>query len=157
MRNNCLSEKCLSDFKNHLLREEKSSVTIEKYMHDVRDFYVFVNDRLLTKDIVIEYKMQLTEKYAVRSVNSKLASINSLLVFLGREDCRVKSLKFQRETYFSEEKELTKAEYLRLLQAAKNNPRLHLIIETICGTGTGIRVSDCTHFLRNRKGHSQAG
>lgn len=93
MRNNCLSEKCLSDLKNHLLREKKSRVTIEKYMHDVRDFYVFVNDRLLTKDIVIEYKMQLTEKYAVRSVNSKLASINSLLVFLGREDCRVKSLK----------------------------------------------------------------
>ncbi|MGN1112566.1 MAG: tyrosine-type recombinase/integrase [Acutalibacteraceae bacterium] len=113
-------------------------------MHDVRDFYVFVNNRLLTKDIVIEYKMQLTEKYAVRSVNSKLASINSLLVFLGREDCRVKSLKLQRETYSSEEKELTKTEYLRLLQAAKNNPRLHLIIETICGTG--IRVSELKYF-----------
>lgn len=144
MRNKSLSEKSLSDFQKQLIQEEKSSITIEKYMHDVKDFYGFVNNRVLTKDIVIEYKTQLTEKYAVRSVNSKLASINSLLMFLGREDCKVKSLKLQRETYSSEEKELTKAEYLRLLQAAKNNPRLHLIIETICGTG--IRVSELKYF-----------
>lgn len=144
MRNKSLSEKSLSDFQKHLIQEEKSNITIEKYMHDVKDFYIFVNNRVLTKDVVIEYKTQLTEKYAVRSVNSKLASINSFLMFLGRQDCKVKSLKLQRETYSSEEKELTKAEYLRLLQAAKNNPRLHLIIETICGTG--IRVSELKYF-----------
>lgn len=144
MSNKTISAKSLSDFQKHLIQEEKSCITIEKYIHDVKDFYIFVNNRVLTKDVVIEYKTQLTEKYAVRSVNSKLASINSLLMFLGREDCKVKSLKLQRETYSSEEKELTKAEYLRLLQAAKNNPRLHLIIETICGTG--IRVSELKHF-----------
>lgn len=144
MRNKSLSEKSLSDFQKHLIQEEKSNITIEKYIHDVKDFYIFVNNRVLTKDVVIEYKAQLTEKYAVRSVNSKLASINSFLMFLGRQDCKVKSLKLQRETYSSEEKELTKAEYLRLLQAAKNNPRLHLIIETICGTG--IRVSELKYF-----------
>lgn len=144
MRNKSISEKSLSDFKKHLIQEEKSSITIEKYMHDVKDFYIFINNRNLTKDIVIEYKAQLTEKYAVRSVNSKLASINSLLMFLGRTDCKVKSLKLQRETYSSEEKELTKDEYLRLLQSAKNNPRLQLIIETICGTG--IRVSELKYF-----------
>lgn len=144
MNNKTISEKSLSDFQKHLIQEEKSSITIEKYMHDVKDFYIFVNNRVLTKDVVIEYKTQLTEKYAVRSVNSKLASINSLLMFLGRQDCKVKSLKLQRETYSLEEKELTKAEYLRLLQAAKNNPRLHLIIETICGTG--IRVSELKYF-----------
>lgn len=144
MKNKNISEKSLSEFQKHLIQEEKSSITIEKYMHDVKDFYIFINNRVLTKDIVIEYKTQLTEKYAVRSVNSKLASINSLLMFLGRQDCKVKSLKLQRETYSSEEKELTKAEYLRLLQAAKNNPRLHLIIETICGTG--IRVSELKYF-----------
>lgn len=144
MKNKTISEKSLSDFQKHLIQEEKSSITIEKYMHDVKDFYIFVNNRVLTKDVVIEYKTQLKEKYAVRSVNSKLASINSLLMFLGRQDCKVKSLKLQRETYSSEEKELTKAEYLRLLQAAKNNPRLHLIIETICGTG--IRVSELKYF-----------
>ncbi|MGN1467882.1 MAG: tyrosine-type recombinase/integrase [Ruminococcus sp.] len=144
MKNKTISVKSLSDFQKHLIQEEKSSITIEKYMHDVKDFYIFVNNRVLTKDIVIEYKAQLTEKYAVRSVNSKIASINSLLMFLEREDCKVKSLKLQRETYSSEEKELTKAEYLRLLQAAKNNPRLHLIIETICGTG--IRVSELKYF-----------
>ncbi|MCQ4023361.1 MULTISPECIES: tyrosine-type recombinase/integrase [unclassified Ruminococcus] len=144
MKNKSLSKKSMSDFQKHLIQEEKSSITIEKYMHDVKDFYIFVNNRVLTKDIVIEYKSQLTERYAVRSVNSKLASLNSLLAFLNREDCKVKSLKLQREIYSAEERELTKSEYLRLLQAAKNNPRLHLIIETICGTG--IRVSELRYF-----------
>lgn len=144
MKNKIVSKKSLSDFQKYLIQEEKSSITIEKYMHDVKDFYIFVNNRVLTKDIVIEYKAQLTDKYAVRSVNSKLASINSLLIFLRREDCKVKNLKLQRETYSSEEKELTKVEYLRLLQTAKNNPRLHLIIETICSTG--IRVSELKYF-----------
>ena len=53
-----------------------------------------------------------------------LASLNSLLGFLGWEDCWVKSLKTQRQTYSPEEKELTRAEYLRLLKAAKDRPQL---------------------------------
>lgn len=144
MSNERLSEGCLQDFYKHLVREEKSKITIEKYMRDVKDFFIFVKDRALTKEAVIEYKKYLTESYAVRSVNSKLASINSFLSFLHREDCRVKNLKLQRETYLPEEKELSKEEYLRLLQAANNNSRLRLIIETICGTG--IRVSELRYF-----------
>ena len=54
----------------------------------------------------------------------------------------MKSLKLQREIYCTEEKELTKAEYLRLVNTAKEkkNERLALILQTICGTG--IRVSE---------------
>lgn len=44
----------------------------------------------------------------------------------------------------TEDKELTKSEYLRLLDAAKDRPQLHLILETICGTG--IRVSELRFF-----------
>ena len=39
---------------------------------------------------------------------------------------------------------MSKAEYLRLLAAAENQPRLRLILETICGTG--IRVSELHYF-----------
>lgn len=131
-------------FKEYLIREEKSVITIDKYLHDVKMFVAFMNGASIRKDAVLEYKKSLTEKYAVRSVNSKLASLGSLFSFLGWEDCKVKSLKLQRQTYSAEEKELTKAEYLRLLEAARRNPRLRLIIETICGTG--IRVSELQYF-----------
>lgn len=88
--------------------------------------------------------MLIEKGYAVRSINSMLASLNSMFDFLGWQDCKVKSLKTQRQTYCTEEKELTKAEYLRLLKAAEQRPQLRLIMETICGTG--IRVSELGFF-----------
>lgn len=139
-----LTRKIISDFKEYLILEEKSLITVEKYIHDVKVFMDYADGAEITKDIVLAYKQELISKYAVRSVNSKLASLCSLFSFLGWDDCKVKSLKIQRQTYSSEEKELTKAEYMRLLNAANNNPRLRLIIETICSTG--IRVSELQYF-----------
>ncbi len=73
-----------------------------------------------------------------------LASLNSLLDFLGRAECKVKSLRCQRQTYLAEEKELSKGEYLRLLAAAKDRPQICLVMQTICATG--IRVSELRYF-----------
>ena len=128
-----------------MIREEKSAATVEKYLRDVRAFFVFAEQTALTKELVMAYKEQLIVKdYAVRSINSMLASLNSLLNYLGCGDCRVKNLKSQRQIYSTEDKELSKAEYMRLLKAAENQPQLRLVIETICGTG--IRVSELQHF-----------
>ena len=123
--------------------EEKSENTIEKYLRDVRAFAEYLSGAEITKETVIAYKNKLlSENYAVRSMNSMLASLNSLFSFLGWSDCKVKSIKLQRQIYCSEEKELTKAEYIRLVHTAKQkgNERLNLILQTICGTG--IRVSE---------------
>lgn len=144
MKNRILTSEKIKGFKEYLIYEEKSKITVDKYIHDVSAFMEYANGLEITKNIVLSYKKELVSKYAVRSVNSKLASVNSFLSFLGWEDCKVKSLKIQRETYSSEEKELTKTEYIRLLNAANNNSRLRLIIETICGTG--IRVSELQYF-----------
>ena len=75
-----------------------------------------------------------------------LASINSLFSFLGWADLKVKSVKFQQQIYCSEEKELTKAEYVRLVNTAKRKgkERLNLVLQTICGTG--IRVSELQYI-----------
>ena len=73
-----------------------------------------------------------------------LASVNSFLDFLELSVCKVKNIRTQRQTYCAEEKELTKAEYLRLLSASKKNEQLNLVLQTICGTG--IRVSELRFF-----------
>lgn len=144
MKERILTEKIINDFRGQLTCEEKSQITIEKYVQDVRMFFLFVGKKEISKELVLLYKEWLMNKYAARSVNSKLASLNSLFVYLGWVDCRVKSLKIQREIYVSEEKELTKNEYVRLLRATEQNTRLKLVIETICGTG--IRVSELKYF-----------
>ena len=142
MEERTLTADIICQFKEHLILEERSENTIEKYMRDIKAFVAFLSDATLTKEIVIEYKKHLQENYAVRSVNSMLASINSLLDFLGWIDLKVKSIKLQQQIYCHEEKELTRAEYERLCRTAErnHNKRLNLILQTICGTG--IRVSE---------------
>ena len=140
-----LTPQMLNGFKQYLKCEEKSGATIEKYLRDAQAFLSYINGRSVTKDATVAYKQWLTDKgYALRSLNSMLAALNCLLDYLGWSDCRVKSLRQQRLTYCAEEKELTKEEYLRLLAAAQADSRLHLIIQTICGTG--IRVSELQYF-----------
>ncbi len=141
MKEKRLTPTSISAFENYLMSEEKSASTIEKYVRDVRAFAKYAIGAI-DKTTVIAYKKHLQEHYAVRSVNSMLASINSLFAFLGWHDLKVKALKLQQQVYCPEEKELTKAEYARLCRAAQNkhNERLNLILQTICGTG--IRVSE---------------
>ena len=143
MEGRFLTEEKIIQFKQHLISEEKSVSTVDKYLRDVRVFAVFLEGREVTKEIAVAYKQKLVEDgYAVKSVNSMLASISSLFSFLGWYDCKVKAIKQQRQIFCGEDKELTKAEYFRLLNVAKQqkNDRLNLILQTICGTG--IRVSE---------------
>lgn len=147
MKGQFLTDKLVAEFSAHLKQEEKSQNTTEKYLRDVRMFAAHFRGTEITKEMVIAYKSKLlAEHYAVRSVNSMLASLNSLFTFLGWSDCKVKSMKLQRQIYCPEEKELTKAEYLRLVNTAKRKgkERLNLILQTICGTG--IRVSELEYI-----------
>ena len=154
MNTQILTNKDLQTFRKHLILEEKSAATVEKYLRDTCAFLEFADHRTVSKEVVVTYKNQLIEKgYAVRSINSMLASLNSLFDFLGWPDCKVKNLKTQHQTYCAEEKELTKAEYLRLLQAAESRPQLRLIMETICGTG--IRVSELRYFTVEAVAHGE--
>lgn len=146
MKGRYVTAKAIAEFKEHLILEERSEITIEKYIRDVKAFAKYTQNSAITKETVIAYKKYLQENYAVRSVNSMLASINSLFMFLGWHDLKVKALKLQQQVYCPEEKELTKAEYARLCRAAQNkhNERLNLILQTICGTG--IRVSELQYI-----------
>jgi integrase/recombinase XerD len=156
MNGRFITAKMIGKFKEYLISEERSPITVEKYIRDVRAFSVFTGNSEITKETVIAYKKSLQENYAVRSVNSMLASINSLFAFLGWHDLRVKSLKLQQQVFCPEEKELTRAEYSRLCTAAKrkHNERLNLILQTICGTG--IRVSELQYITVEAIRHSEA-
>ena len=143
MNSKRLSERIIAAFAAHLEREEKSRNTIEKYLRDVRAFASYMNGDAVTKEAVIAYKKAQQEAhYAVASINSVLAALNSLFTYLGWLDCKVKTLKYQRAVYCPAEKELTREEYARLVHTAcrQHNERLHLVLQTICATG--IRVSE---------------
>lgn len=131
-------------YRNYLIEEEKTEATIRKYLFDIASFRSWLSKAELSKTKVLEYKAYLLEWYAVSSVNSIISSLNSFFAYLGWFDLKVKTVKIQRQIFASNEKELTKAEYERLLNAAKNNKRLYLLMQTICSTG--IRVSELRHI-----------
>lgn len=133
-------------FEQCLRKEEKSENTIKKYLRDVRGFLLSLSKQSVCKQDVMAYKKYLAVRYAPTSVNSMLIAINRFLRFCGLEACCVRLLKIQRQIYYPEEKELTKAEYMQLVNTAKQkgNERLNLILQAICGTG--IRVSELQYI-----------
>ena len=127
---------------NYLKEQERSAATLSKYAHDLAAFCDSLQGEVLTKAAVIDWKQSLLEQYAPATVNSMLAVVNGYLRFMGWATLCVKPVKVQRSLFLDEKKELTKAEYARLVHAAQrqDNERLSLVIQTICATG--IRVSE---------------
>ena len=133
----------LETFREELVIEERSDLTIEKYVRDVRAFlYSMGEDAVVTKESVIRYKRKLTETYTPASANSMIAALNRFFRMMEWYDCTVRSLKIQRSSFRSENKELSKEEYKRLLKAArgKKDERMYLLMETL--GSTGIRISE---------------
>lgn len=141
-----ITKTTISKFRLYLSEEEKSKATIEKYLRDVNAFSLWLKNNELTKKHVLEYKEYLTTKYAPKSVNSVLSSLNSFFSFIGVNELKVKTLKIQKQLFLNNEKMLTKEEYNRLLKSAreKGNKRLFLIMQTICSCG--IRVSELKYI-----------
>lgn len=129
-------------FASYLRQEEKSENTVAKYVRDLRQFFYFLEGKQLTKEMVLSWKEALVAEYAPASVNSMLAAVNTFLSWENLKEMRVKPLKIQREIFAKPERELTRAEYERLVRAAKqeDNQRLAVLLQTICATG--IRVSE---------------
>lgn len=98
----------LENYGQYLTECEKSKNTIEKYLRDVRTFLIFSGERELSKEIILDYKKLLVEKYRTSSVNSMLIAVNGYLSWTGRDDLRVRVCRTQRRIFREEERELTR-------------------------------------------------
>lgn len=137
-----ITDELINSFKENLVLEEKSDATVKKYMHDVEAFSKWLGEKKVDKKLVLDYKNYLVVKYAPKSVNSVISSLNSFFSYSGWYELKVKILKIQKQIFSEKEKELSKVEYRRLLNAADRmkDKRLNLLMQTICSTG--IRVSE---------------
>ena len=145
-------------FENHLKEEEKAKNTINKYLRDIKEFYNWfeivvanttvgakLSEPQITKNVLLDYKEHLKKsKLKISSINSKISSLNAYFTYTENETLKVKVLKCQKSLFGSKEKELTKYEFNKLYEVAKNNERLKYLIETIAKTGA--RVSE-TKFI----------
>ena len=134
-------------YARQLREQERAPQTIQKYVRDLTDLMDFLNGRPISKELAVTWRAELAAQgCAPVTINAKLSALNGLFRFLGREDCRVRFLKVQRKLFREAGRELNRAEYERLLTAAKSGgrERLALLMETICATG--IRVSEVRYI-----------
>ena len=147
MENRYLTTEQLHSFRAYLRDEERSAATVEKYLREVTQFAAWLNNTEVTKSAVAEWKEHLlSEGYEPSTVNGKLTALDRFFDFMGWSDCKVKHLKLQRRLFRDDSRELTKAEYERLIETAEEigKERLALLMEAICGTG--IRVSEVQYL-----------
>ena len=137
----------LQEFKEYLKNEERESSTIAKYWHDVQVFVGWLGEKEITKEKLTGYKEYLIEKkYNPKTINGILSAINKFLTFVGQSELKVKYLRIQRQLFRNSNRELTQAEYLKLINKAQElgKERLSLLMQTICATG--IRVSELKYI-----------
>lgn len=141
-----ITESKIEAFENSLYMNEKSKATVKKYIQAVSRLAEFLNGDELVKMRLLEYREYLQRKNKAQTVNGALSAINAFLDFCGWQECKVKFLKVQHQAFLHESRELSKAEYERLLNAAlnKKNERLYLLMLTVCGTG--IRISELPYI-----------
>ena len=143
---NIITRENMIAFTDYLKAEEKAAATVEKYRRDVAAFTLWLDGSSVTKETAADYKKHLPGIGRVATgVNAVIAALNSFFTFMGW-NIKLKPLKVQRQTFRDKDRELSKAEYIRLLNAArsKGNERLNLLLQTICSTG--IRVSELRYI-----------
>ena len=137
----------IAAFVEHLWEEEREQGTVEKYQRDICSFMVWADKREMSKSLTTAWKEHLKmQGYKPETVNGKLSALNKFLRFTGREECQVKPLHIQRRLFRGVKKDLSKNEYLHLVDTAVSlgRHRLALLMETICATG--IRVSEVKYI-----------
>ena len=134
----------LDAYRTWLTHREYSPATIQKYTKARARFSADAGaGKTPDRETVAAWRDSLTEKgYTPSTVNAMLAAVNDYQESIDNVAGKAKPLKRQRKIFADPGRELSRAEYFRLLNAARStgNKRSQLLLETICSTG--IRVSE---------------
>lgn len=134
----------LKRYTEWLVYREYSASTIQKYTGALTRFFSETRaEEIPDREIVAAWRDSLTAKgYTPSTVNAMLAAVNDYQESIDNPAGKAKPLKRQRRIFSDPGRELTRTEYFRLLNAARQagNRRSELLLETICSTG--IRVSE---------------
>ncbi len=138
----------LQQYRSWLLSREYSAATIEKYIRALARFFreSGASRRPSREEVAAWRDALVAQGYAPSGINAMLAAINDYQEFCDNPQGKAKPLKRQRKVFCDPDRELSREEYFRLLNAARDsgNRRALLLLQTICSTG--IRVSELQYI-----------
>ena len=127
----------------NLRMEERCEATVQKYVGAVMALFRFLPpEKTVTRELLLAWKAEISARFSASGANVMISAVNRFCAFMSWGDLRIKQIKVQRRIFRDCDRELTRAEYTRLLNAAraKGNPRLYWLMQTLASTG--IRVSE---------------
>ena len=135
-----LSEDVIAAYVSILRAEGRTGQSLRLCETVLRQFLAFLPDGMITKDSLPAWREQLlSEGFAVRTVNCRVSTVSALLEAM---DCREFQVDRQLRPPQFEAPELTRQEYLRMLQTAKLlEDRRGYALAKLFAT-TGLSVSD---------------
>ena len=138
------TQQAIESYRRWLIGMERSRGTISQYLRDIQSLYLFLPEgQELDREQVQLWKASLAEKWlAPSTINAALTAVNGFFRFMHWEELTVRLLRRQKQLFRDNERELTRKEYMRLVQTAarQGKNRLSLIMQSICATG--IRISE---------------
>lgn len=135
-----LTLEVIEEFLESQAKRGIAPASLEAYRRNLTKLLEFLPDeKRLTAETGRAWKARMeAEGVSPRSVNSRLSALNSLCEYLGRREFQTRDFLESPEVL---QPELTRAEYLRLLQAAKalEKERVYLLIKVLGGAGLRIQ------------------
>lgn len=112
-----------------------STLTRERYGHSLRQFYRWLpEDKTLSTGILEKWRAELFERgYAQRTAFAQISACNSFVGYLGRRDLQIAL----GDVIKTEQPEITREEYMRMLVAARSmgDELDYIFIKLIAVTG----------------------
>lgn len=155
--NNKITNTDINEFEEFLINKNKSRITLDKYMRDIRRFQIFLSDNSyqISHDTADKYiEILKNADYSISSINTIISCINTFCNFIGRNDIHCVNLK-KSKTESTDSNLLTVDEYNQLLKTAINNNdyRIAMLIQVL--GNTDIRLNElqylATHSLEMGK------
>lgn len=133
-----LSEKRVSEYLNKLESLDCAPVTLQSYRRNLKHLFCFLNDdKYIQAGTLAAWQNHLLEAgYSTQTINVCTTTANGLMVYLGHMELQAKRL--PKEKIF--QPELTRAEYLRLLSAARmlGKERAYLLVKVFGAVGLSV-------------------
>ena len=139
-----LDKSLIDDFLDEKERQGCSNGTLVCYRHNLKRLYDYLPEsKLIGYGTIAAWRNNLLEAgYAQRTVNGWTSAANSLMEYCGKREFQVTDLALPEEDI---QPELSRNEYMRLLQAAKlqEKDRSYLLVKVFALMGLNIYELQC--------------